>query len=115
MTEPAVIKLDANGDYYFNDAATALLLGINVDTLRTLADDAGCRTPDELPDDVIKSGRRRAKEFAAATGAEDPDVGAALIFYANREGVELIYEDAEGERFPLATPTEPNGGDAPHS
>lgn len=114
MTETAVIKLETDGQYFFNDAATALLLGINVETLRTLAAEAGCRTPDELPDGVIKSGRRRAKEFAAASGAEEPDVGEALIFYAKREGVELIYEDAEGERFTLAPPREQNGNSANH-
>lgn len=113
--ETAVIKLEPDGQYFFNDAATALLLGISVDTLRTLAAEAGCRTPDELPDEVIKSGLRRAKEFAAASGAQDPDVGEALIYYAKKEGVELIYEDADGERFTLASPTGRNGGTAPHS
>ncbi|MDS1115300.1 hypothetical protein RD149_16195 [Gordonia westfalica] len=115
MSETAVIKLEQDGHYYFNDAASALLLGISVDTLRALANDAGCREPSELPESVIKNGRRRAKEFGAATGTEQPDIGEVLIHFARREGAELVYEDADGERFTLTSATGQDGGAAPHS
>ncbi|MGW6034702.1 hypothetical protein ACWFOS_13645 [Gordonia terrae] len=99
-----MVKREADGEYYLNDVATALLLGISAETLRSHAQTQGGRVAYDLPETVTQSGRRRVKEFGAATGTTEPDMGDALIHFANLEGVELIFEDATGERITLSAP-----------
>ncbi|OUC77284.1 hypothetical protein CA982_17820 [Gordonia lacunae] len=85
--------------------ATALIIGVSAETLRSHAvrDDHG-RAAYRLPETLIRSGRRRTREFGEMTGTTEPDMGDALIHFANLEGVELIFEDATGERITLSAP-----------
>lgn len=94
----AVIKYDADGEYYLNDAATALLFGITLDVLNEYVRVEDGRTLYRIPDMMRQSGIRRRKEYEAAAGIDEPDMGQSLIHYARTDGVELVYEDADGER-----------------
>ncbi|MCF3940914.1 hypothetical protein [Gordonia tangerina] len=98
----AFVKREADGEYYLNDAATALLMGVNPDVLTQHYQRSGSRDAMSLPVTLRQAGIRRNKEFAALTNSAEPDMGDALIHYAQQDGVELIFEDATGERITLA-------------
>lgn len=114
MRDPAVVTLNADGEYYLNDVATALIIGVSAETLRAHAvRDENGRDAFRLPETLVRSGRRRTREFGLMTGTTEPDMGDALIHYANQEGVELIFEDATGERITLSAPAFWRNGGAP--
>ncbi|MGW0455269.1 hypothetical protein [Gordonia sputi] len=117
MGETAVIKYDADGEYYLNDAAAALMFGVTLDVLERHVSSEGGRTSHLIPETLRRSGIRRRKEYEAAVGMEEPDFGETLIYYARIDGVELVYEDAAGARTVVVPKPfwRKEGGDTPAS
>lgn len=110
-TDTAVVKYDADGEYYLNDAATALLFGVTLDVLNEYVRVEGGRTAYRVPETLRRNGIRRRKEYEAAAGIDEPDMGEALIHYARTDGVELVYEDVDGKRTTVVPkPFWRNGG-----
>lgn len=99
--EPAILQLRPDGEVLMNDRCTALMLGVSVEALGCYIREGGGRTSYSLPPLVIKNGIRRRKEFEAITGRIDIDLRAALMYWAWLEGVELVCDDAEGQRVVL--------------
>jgi hypothetical protein len=80
----------------------ALLTGADVDDIPPGGVDA-------LPAALLRNGRRRLKEYEAATGRSNPDVRDLLVHYAARDGVELVRlvgEDMHAVVVAGPTPTE---------
>lgn len=71
-----------NGEPVVSAKGLALLLGVPEDQVRALALFRGTGV-DALPDEWVKAGKRRSKEYQAATGRDD--MLGALEYWAQRE------------------------------
>lgn len=80
------------GDLLFNRPALALLLGVPA----AFIPDSGEITPE-----LARSGRRRLKEYQAATGEANPFIGDVVTYYAVRQGVEVVGIAPDGRRTVL--------------
>ncbi|WAC54273.1 hypothetical protein [Gordonia sp. SL306] len=91
MTDTAVFRIisDRRDDIAMDARCMALLTGAGVHDIPP-SDDA------MWPAALARNGRRRLKEYQAATGDRDADVRDLLIHYARREGVELVREIGSG-------------------
>jgi hypothetical protein len=71
-----------DGEPVVSAKGLSLLLGVPVDQVRALALFRGTGV-DALPAEWVKAGKRRAKEYSAATGRDD--MLGALEYWAQRE------------------------------
>ncbi|MDV2477844.1 hypothetical protein F8M49_25050 [Rhodococcus zopfii] len=75
-----------DGEPVLSAAGMALLLGVTEEQMCAQAARSGTAIT-ELPEAWVKSGRRRSKEYQAATGRDD--VLGALEFWQARDGEAL--------------------------
>lgn len=71
-----------DGEPVLSAAGMAVLLGVTEEQMRTLAATHGTDVA-HIPAEWVKAGRRRAKEYQAATGRDD--MLGALEYWAEKE------------------------------
>lgn len=103
MTTGTIRRLP-DGELYMDDQATALLFGVDVDTITFVSKGSG-RAAMNLPDQLRKAGIRRRKEYEAMTGDPNPDMLGCLVYHAHLEGIGLVYDNGEGDLITLVEPT----------
>ena len=91
---------DRRDDVMMDRECIALLTGADVEDIPS-ADAL------DWPAALLRNGRRRLKEYEAATGRSNPDIRDLLVHYAQRDGVELVRlvgEDMQTVLVPTPTP-----------
>lgn len=103
---PAVIEVRLDGTTHMSDECMCLVFGISEAEAARYTSGG---VQHALPDHVIRKGYKRRRTYKLRQRTRrDPNALELLLFWARRDGVELVYIGPDGARVTLVE--KPGGG-----